>query len=298
MDIKHLEVFLTLSQNLHFGRTAERHALSSSALTRMVQRLEVEAGTALFERDNRQVNLTDAGIAYAAFARKVLNAWGAFRQGLPDSVNRIEGEVSLFCSVTASHSLLNPLLSSVRETYPLVDIRVHTGDQAVSLQRLKQQTEDFVIAARPQELPAGTLFKRRSASELVFIAPEEGPVADTLAKAGSESWRDLPWVLAERGLSRQRLDHWFRAHRIKPKIYAQVSGHEAITSMVSLGFGVGLIPELVLSNSPVSGKIKVFKASEVMQSEAFEPFELGLCVLKRKLASPLLQAIWDSVDEN
>lgn len=302
MDIKQLEIFLSLSQSLHFGRTAEQHALSSSALSRLVVRLEEEAGTKLFERDNRRVSLTEAGESYAAYARSTLEGWEKFKQTVPGQMDSsglkmLNGEVSLFCSVTASLSLLSPLLANWRACYPGVDIRVHTGDQAYSLHRLKQEQEEFVIAAIPDSIPPATLIKRLSSSELVFIAPKSGSIQAHI-NGSSLAWREVPWVLAERGLSRQRLDSWFRMQRIKPQIYAQVSGHEAIVSMVSLGFGVGLVPKLVLSNSPASDKIAIYSAAAVLQSEPFKAFEVGLCVLKRKLASPQVKALWESVSED
>ena len=197
MNIKELEVFVTLAQTLHFGRTAERHSLSAPTLSRAVKRMEEAAGVVLLERDNRKVSLTEAGRAYADFARSTLSGWSEFKAQTQGQNEAVEGEVGLFCSVTASHRLLSPLLTRLRTRFPGVDIRVHTGDQAGSLKRLRDESEDFVIAARPDELPANTLFKRLSADELVFIAPGEGPIAHKLS-AASPGWGDLPWVLAER----------------------------------------------------------------------------------------------------
>ncbi len=294
--MRQLEIFLSLASSLHFGRTAERHALSPSALSRLVQRLETQAGACLFERDNRQVRLTPAGSAYARFAQLSLDAWDGYQSEIGRG-GELVGEVSLYCSVTASHSLLAPLLAELRVRHPNVHLRVHTGDQALSLDQLKEESEDLVIAAIPENLPGGTLVAPLSSSDLVFIAPSEGGIANQLREAPDLAWREVPWVLAERGLGRQRLDGWFREKRLRPEVYAEVSGHEAIVSMVGLGFGVGLVPELVLSNSPASDKIQVLRPQQVLRSESFKPFQLGLCVLKRKLASPLIAAIWETVSE-
>jgi LysR family positive regulator for ilvC len=57
--------------------------------------------------------------------------------------------------------------------------------------------------------------------------------------AKQADWKDTPMILSEEGLARERVDRWFRQLGAKPHIYAQVSGNEAIVSMVSLGFGVG-----------------------------------------------------------
>ena len=296
MNINDLKVFLTLSSTLHFARTAEKHAISPPTLSRCIKRLEQEAGAALFDRDNRRVALTRAGRAYAEFAHDVLARWDAFQQQTATTSGSVSGEVSLYCSVTASQSLLSPLLAGWRGKFPQVDVRVNTGDQALSLQRLKENAEDFVIAARPENLPSNTLFKRLSADDLVFIAPSQGPIFDQLSGGDSRVWRELPWILAERGLSRSRHDSWFKGERLKPQVYAQVSGHEAIVSMVSLGFGVGLVPELVLGNSPLSGKIMRFRPAEVLSGNPLGPFEVGLCVLKRRLGSSLMETLWKSVN--
>lgn len=301
MEIKQLSVFIDLASSLHFGRTAEKQNMTASTLSRMVQRLENEVGASLFERDNRSVSLTPAGQHYLGFARETLAAWDRFRQQLGNGRATLQGDVSLYCSVTASHSLLNRVLSCVREEYPAIDIRIHTGDQALSLQRLKEQQEDFVIAAKPQQLPNSVAFKRLSSSDLVFIAPnDDGGVSQQLRQilqAKKPSLDQLPWVLAEKGLSREWLERWFRRNKTKPNIYAQVTGHEAIVSMVALGCGVGFVPKLVLGSSPVSDKIKIIPDADLFSTRQFEPFELGLCVLRRRLQTPLIAAFWEAIAE-
>ena len=61
MTTHELEIFITLADQLHFGRASQTCNLSPSALTRAIQRLEEEVGQPLFIRDNRKVMLTAAG---------------------------------------------------------------------------------------------------------------------------------------------------------------------------------------------------------------------------------------------
>ena len=301
MDIKRLDVFISLAASLHFGRTAEKHNMTASALSRLIQRLEQEAGASLFERDNRTVTLTREGQHYLNFAQQALTAWAQFQNQLGPT-GEFQGSVSLYCSVTASHRLLNHVLSAVRAKYPAIDIRIHTGDQALSLDRLKDGQDDFVIAAKPRRMPENIAYKQLSASDLVFIAPADGGKVhqqiDRMLESEKPLWASMPWVLAEKGLSRESLDRWFRQMKIKPDIYAQVTGHEAIVSMVSLGCGVGFVPTLVLDSSPVSGKIRVIPASRALGNIGFDRFEVGLCVLKRRLQSSLFSAFWETVAES
>ena len=61
MDIKSLELFLHLSNSLHFSKTAQAKHVSPSTLSRCIQRIEDELGSTLLVRDNRSVTLTVAG---------------------------------------------------------------------------------------------------------------------------------------------------------------------------------------------------------------------------------------------
>ena len=74
------------------------------------------------------------------------------------------------------------------------------------------------------------------------------------------------------------------------RIYAQVEGYEAIVSMVSLGLGVGVVPKIVLDNSPLLKRIRVLNVSPEL-----EPFDVGLFTLKRNLNNPLVDAFWNAV---
>ena len=93
-----------------------------------------------------------------------------------------------------------------------------------------------------------------------------------------------------------RVDAWFRRLDVTPKIYAQVAGNEAIVSMVSLGLGLGVVPKIVLDNSPHAERVRVLEVDPVL-----EPYELGLFTLKRHLHNPLVDAFWsllpDEVDQ-
>ncbi|WP_240484986.1 LysR family transcriptional regulator [Arenibacter latericius] len=61
MTIQQIKYFLILANELHFWRSAEKTFISQSSLSRQIQSLEQELGVQLFERDKRNVKLTDAG---------------------------------------------------------------------------------------------------------------------------------------------------------------------------------------------------------------------------------------------
>ena len=72
MELRQLRYFVTLAEELHFGRAAAREHIVQSALSQQVQRLERELGVRLLERSTHHVLLTAAGAAFLAEARQIL----------------------------------------------------------------------------------------------------------------------------------------------------------------------------------------------------------------------------------
>jgi DNA-binding transcriptional LysR family regulator len=72
VELRQLRYFVTLAEELHFGRAAEREHIVQSALSQQVQRLERELGVRLVERSTHHVALTAAGAVFLAEARQIL----------------------------------------------------------------------------------------------------------------------------------------------------------------------------------------------------------------------------------
>jgi LysR family positive regulator for ilvC len=289
MDIRLLKQFINLASSLHFGRASEASHVSPSALSRSIRQLEDEVGVSLFERDNRSVALTHAGEVFLSYAREALGQWDDLRNELLAKAGELQGEVSIYCSVTASYSFLYELLSRFRSAHPRIEIKLHTGDPEHAIRRVLAGDEDMAIGARPDPAPAGLAFKPIATTPLVFIAAGQSPPDPRLTRRRPvpEAWAATPMIVSEAGLARRRLDSWFRQLNIQPNIYAQVAGNEAIVSMVSLGFGVAVVPQIVLDNSPLADKVMVLDVRPRLKA-----YDVGLFAQDRKLKSPIINAFW------
>ncbi|MEH6825114.1 MAG: HTH-type transcriptional activator IlvY [Motiliproteus sp.] len=293
MDNRSLHQFLTLAETLHFGRASELAHVSPSTLSRAIKQLEQKVGADLFQRDNRHVSLTREGVLFLDYAREALAQWELLQNQLSSNRDALQGEISIYCSVTASYSFLYDLLSAFRRDHPKIEIKLHTGDPESAIGRVQSGAEELTIAARPDTLPGGLAFKHIATSALVFIAPVSANGVEPLAiPASNQDWTDTPMILSESGLARKRVNHWFKQKRIKPKIYAQVAGHEAIVSMVCLGFGVGVVPRIVLDNSPLAQQVRILAVKPEL-----EAYQVGLFALEKTLKNPLIHAFWSSVSQ-
>jgi LysR family positive regulator for ilvC len=294
MNIRILKQFLALADALHFGRASDECHISISALSRNIRHLEDELGVALFNRDNRTVVLTQEGQKFLKYARDTSRQWNLIRHELTDNTDQLSGEISLYSSVTASYSFLYELLRRFRIAYPGIEIKLRTGDPEHAIAHILDGKEDITIAARPTNLPRGVVFKPIAISPLLFIAPLEQQVPNVPNRVplAPQEWTAIPMILSESGVSRTRVDEWFRQHDITPKIYAQVTGNEAIVSMVSLGFGIGVVPKIVLDNSPLKDRVQVLDVRPEL-----EPYDIGLFALKKGLKNPMVEAFWSLMEE-
>jgi len=291
MDQKSLKMFAHLSQTLHFGKTAQAFHMSPSTLSRAIQRIEQSVGNELLLRDNRSVVLTEAGIKFQQYALRQIEQWQTFRQSLNKSQQFLTGKLSIYCSVTAAYSHLPPLLERFRQQHPHVEIMLTTGDASDALEQVQNKAVDFAIAANPESLPRSVYFQHLATIPLAVIAPTINCKVQQQLQADVLSWADIPIILPEHGPARKRFDFWYRKKQQgKANIYATVSGHEALVSMVALGCGVGIVPQVVVENSPVRDKVKyLHNVGEIA------PFDLGICCLNQNKQQALMQAFFNAI---
>ena len=292
MDTRSLAVFISVADTLSFSRSSEQLHMSVSAVSRTIQRLEAELGQALLVRDNRSVRLTGAGQEFREYARRSVAEWQQMRRQLGTD-KELAGEVSLYCSVTATYSVLAPILEAFRTTHPAVEIMMHTGDQADGISRVLSGQDDIAVSGRPLRLPQRLEFLPLLESPLCLWMPAADCAVRQLALSAQVDspefgWSSLPFIVPERGITKDILDAWLRDSGIRPRVYAQVAGHEAIVAMVGLGLGVGIAPELVVRASGLGASVQPMAVAD-----SLPPLAIGLASLRRRLQNPLVKSLWD-----
>ena len=298
MDHDALRLFLHLARTLRFLQTSRECHLSPSALSRAIQRLEREVGCRLFERDRRTVRLTPEGARFVEHARDAVDRWEAVTRELRGRSTTLAGTIAIFASVTACQSFLPEILSGFRQRFPDIHIRLETGYAADALEMLAEGRVDVTVAALPDRIPAALIARVLLHTPLVFVAPASPCEVQRQVARRPLVWAELPIVLPASGLARDSADRWFRRKRIRPRIYGEVSGSEAILSLISLGCGVGIVPRIVMDKSPLARQVRVLeiepKAGTKAGTEIGE-FRVGVCTQRRKLQSPLVRAFWETV---
>jgi len=127
MELRQLRYFVTLAEELHFGRAAAREHIVQSALSQQLQRLERELGVLLIERTTHRVQLSAAGAAFLIEARQILahvdRAAVAAQRAARSTPSLRVGIVD------ASYDSMPLILHEVQQQYP--DLEIHQVEAGV-----------------------------------------------------------------------------------------------------------------------------------------------------------------------
>ncbi|CCQ11636.1 HTH-type transcriptional regulator IlvY [Pseudoalteromonas luteoviolacea B = ATCC 29581] len=289
MEHKLLQHFLVLSETLHFGRASERCFISPPTLSRQIKQLEEEVGSELFYRDNRRVKLTATGQAFVSYAKSTLASWQQFKVESLQENRPLTGTLHLFCSVTATYSFVYDLFLAFRQRFPMVELHLTTGDPAQSISQVNDEKADIAVAVKPSPLADNLCFQHLGSSPLLLIAPNTPCPLKERLDAGIEV-EQLEFIVPEQGVLKTKLASWSERRGFKPTVYTHVAGHEALVSMVSLGFGLAIVPRIVLEQSPLQNRV------DIMEVDDLDAIDIGLVVQKRRRQETIVQAFWSCAD--
>src|SRR6476661_1741363 len=122
MDLlRHLDYFVAVAEERHFGRAAERLHMAQPPLSQQIRRLEAEVGTQLFVRTTRRVDLTPAGAAYLVHARAILGAVDEAAAEARRVASGSVGRLVVGCVGSVTYSLLPQLSRRLSDELPGVE---------------------------------------------------------------------------------------------------------------------------------------------------------------------------------
>ena len=167
MELRQLRYFVTLAEELHFGRAAAREHIVQSALSQQVQRLERELGVRLLERSTHHVSLTLAGAVFLAEARQILarvDRATAIARSATGAARALRVGI-----IDASYDSMPQILHEVQARYPALAIHQVEAGVPEQYQQLTDGRLDVGIgraALAPPQI-ASYLFRRDPLGVLV-----------------------------------------------------------------------------------------------------------------------------------
>ena len=178
MDLRHLRYFITVAEEGHITRAAERLGIQQPPLSQMIKAIERELDAHLFERKPRGVELTDAGRAFLENARAVLAQLDRTFETTRRTARGEQGQITVgYSSSTAFHPLVPRVIREFRAAFPLVSVTLTEDFPDDLIERMRNDQLDVVFigtsVANPEEVVVDLLLTEA----MVVALPSGHPLA-------------------------------------------------------------------------------------------------------------------------
>jgi DNA-binding transcriptional LysR family regulator len=188
-----IRCFVAVAEELHFGRAAERLLMTQPPLSRQIQKLERVVGAQLLERDNRQVHLTAAGMAFLEDCYRLMNT---LDQAVTNA-RRVEGGSAgtLHLGFTAGSAIgiLGPLLGLLGRELPDLEVILHEHVTGVQVDGIRRGEIHLGLARPPFD--TSMLSSRVVVREPLRAAvPIDHPLATAKDPLGPEDLDGVPVI--------------------------------------------------------------------------------------------------------
>ncbi len=286
MTLQQMEYIVAVYRLRHFAKAAEQCGVTQPTLSAMIQKLEKELGTKIFERSSQQVTPTHIGKLVVEQAWEVLTRANRIKDIVEEQRHSLSGTFRIGILPTIAPYLLPRFFTKMEKDNPSTDFRILEMKTAEITKAMQRGEIDAAIAVRLDELDIfnqATLFYEQF---IAYVAKNDPLFANKNIKT-SDLGNEFLWLLDE--------GHCFRDQLVKfcnlksateSKSKYSLGSIETFMRMVESGQGVTFIPELALSQLSES------------QAELVRPFALPIPVREVVLLTPkdfVRQAIADVI---
>lgn len=246
MTLQQLEYILAVNQSRHFAKAAEYCRVTQPTLSAMIQKLEEELDTRIFDRSQQPVCPTPVGIHIIEQAQNILVQANRIKNIIEEEKHSLTGTFKLGILPTVAPYLLPRFFPQLMKKYPDLDIRV-----------VEMKTNDIKKALQTGEIDAGIVASLAGMEELqqtplfyeqffAYVSREDALFNNEVIRTSDLNGEQL-WLLDEGHCFRDQL---VRFCQMKSARASQLAYHlgsmETFMRMVESGKGVTFIPELAV----------------------------------------------------
>ena len=173
LDLRRLRYFMTVADELHFGRAAQRLHIAQPPLTRQIASLEAELSIRLFERSTRTVTLTPEGVQFLEHARHVLDAVSGAESSARQLASGISGRLAIgYTSSVPMSRMFSEIVREFGRQSPEVELGFREVASAGQYRQIEAGVLDIAFGwAAPEPAPPGIAQLSVAQEPLVAAVP-------------------------------------------------------------------------------------------------------------------------------
>ena len=248
MELRHLRYFLAVAENCHFRNAADELLVSQPTLSQQIKDLEVELGTALFERVGRRVRLTQAGETYREYARRALNVLEEGQAVLRELDEMLRGTLTIGVVQTVNSYLTPEIVAAFIAEVPHVFLRVDELSADEIENGVLSGTLDLGISFQPgngREFDVETLFSEEFA---LVVHPDH--YLSSRKQVRVSDLIDVPLALLNRSYcTRRMIDAAFREAGVSCRVSVELNSVAGLVAITECGGPPTILPKLGVSST-------------------------------------------------
>jgi DNA-binding transcriptional LysR family regulator len=260
VTLNQLRTFLAVAEHESVRGAAQELVVTQAAVSASLAALQKGLGLALVTPDGRGLRLTDAGKAYAGYARRILGLVDEAGLAAAASADPERGELRIAAVTTAAEQVVPHILGGFRRRHPLTGIRLEAGNRERVRSLLDRHQVDLVVTGRPEPGWEADVHAVRPHELVVVAAPDlAADAAHPASPAGLLSWlARQTWLLREPGSGTRASTAALLAEMDIAPLTLIVGSNGAITQSASVGLGVTLV-----SRDAVAAELSTGRLAEV-----------------------------------
>ncbi len=243
-EMSQLRCFVTVAEELHFGRAAERLHMTQPPLSRQIRLLEHQVGTRLFERTNRVVRFTAAGRAFLPHASRILRLADEAATAARRAATGEYGSIAIGFTATFGYGMLPEMVRMLHQRAPGVALTLKEMVTSEQLDALESGQLDVGLM-RPFP-PLANLESSLLGREALMLAIPEREAAAWPARPTLRCLEQKPLIHYAPYEARyffQLVNASLDREGVTPRIVDHVPQIHTMLALVGSGVGVALTPE-------------------------------------------------------
>jgi DNA-binding transcriptional LysR family regulator len=242
LNLNQLHTFSQVIACGSFSAAAQRLGLTQPAVSLQVRQLEQRLNLRLIERVGKRLKPTAAGVVLLEHATHIDAAVEEALLDVSSHAQGIAGNIAIGTGATACIHLLPPLLRSLKQRFPALNVRISTGNTDGVLKAVEENRLDLALVTLPAAGRSLAIAPLLEDPFVAIFAADEQRVPDLMT---AEALADYPMVVFEAGSStRLLIDEWFFKAGLRIKPVMELGSIEAIKEMVAAGLGYSIVPRM------------------------------------------------------
>jgi DNA-binding transcriptional LysR family regulator len=249
VEVRQLEHFVAVAEELSFTRAARRLSYVQSALSVSIRALERDLGVRLFDRTTHGVALTDAGETLLPSARHTLASVEQTRDLAAELKGVLRGTLRIGIMQSFAYLDVPALLGRFHREHPHVEIemRPSAGGSQALVQELKRGGTDIAFVSLMEDL-AGVSTTQLAVEEFHLVGTPE-LLPRRRGRAELDGLSDVSFVDFPTGWGvRTAVDQAFAAAGVSRRVPIEVADVGTLLQLLRAGLGVALLPRSLLGN--------------------------------------------------